>query len=210
MRGIFNYIIIKIKRNEPQVMRDLGRSLIKSHDYKTALSYYMDSLKSLSQTSLNNQNILTYYEIATDFVTIMLKLAGTDLNKNNNLKSHLDVFIEKIISDIKQYDDYQLKQKLSYFKFISSKVIKNIYFTDNKAANSGDIYKSLEDSLKLSKEVFSRLRELKNEQLIKAEKEFLSEICFEIGKYYENIEPQLEFAEKAYIESLNNDNVNEK
>jgi len=98
---------------------------------------------------------------------------------------------------------------LANFKFIFSKVLKKIY-QENKSIDQNDIYKNLEDALKLTKEVLSKLRDLKNENLINTEKEFLSEICLEIGRYYENIEPQLDFAEKAYLESYNNFNSNEK
>lgn len=98
---------------------------------------------------------------------------------------------------------------MANFKFIFSKVLKKIY-QENKSIDQNDIYKNLEDALKLTKEVLSKLRDLKNENLINTEKEFLSEICLEIGRYYENIEPQLDFAEKAYLESYNNFNSNEK
>ena len=58
--------------------------------------------------------------------------------------------------------------------------------------------------------MYVKLRELQNEGMIKEEKENLSEICFELGKFYEFIDNRPEFAEKAYQESLNNLNTNEK
>lgn len=195
------------ERSDPIVMRDLGRALVKTHDYKKAISYYLDSIKDLS-SKINNQNILTYYEIADDFINIMLKLSGQDINKNTTLKTHLENFMDRITEDLKKNDDYLLRKKLAGFKFTYSRVLKNI-FQENKSIQSNEIYKSLEESLKLTKEVISRLRELKNEQGVKEEKDFLSEICYEIGKYYEIIEPQIDFAEKAYLESLNYSNINE-
>ena len=90
-----------------------------------------------------------------------------------------------------------------------SKVIKLDYM-ERKTGNPKDIYRNLEEALKLSKEVRSRLREMNNKQAELEEKAFLSEICFEIGKYYEIIETQLDFAEKAYIESINNWETNQK
>jgi tetratricopeptide (TPR) repeat protein len=195
------------ERNDASVMRDLGRALVKTHDYKKGIAYYLESLKDF-QTKVNNTNILTYYEIAQDFINIMFKLASTDVNKNLNLKLHLETFIERLTEDIKKNDDYQLKKKLSYFKFMLSKALKNI-FMENKSIQSGDIYKCLEETLKLTKEVISKLRELKNESAIKEEKEFLSDICLEIGKYYDNIDPQVDFAERAYLESINNSPSNE-
>lgn len=194
--------------NDPVIMRDLGRALVKTHDYKHALSYYIDSLKDYSQ-NINPNNILTFYEIAHDFVNIMLKLSGTDTNKNSNLKTHLQGYIDKLSEDVKKNEDYQLRKKLSSFKFIMAKVLKNLYI-ETKSVSSSEIYKSLEESLKLCKEVCARLRELKNEILLKDEKEFLSDICYEIGKYYETIEPQPDFCEKAYQEALNNFTNNEK
>ncbi len=113
------------------------------------------------------------------------------------------------MDDLKKYDDYQLKQKLANFKFMFSKVLKKIYL-ENKTVDHIEICKNLEDALKLTKEVLSKLRDLKNESFLNTEKEFLSEICLEIGRYYENIDPQLDFAEKAYLESFNNFNSNEK
>jgi hypothetical protein len=159
--------------------------------------------------NLNSNNIVSYYEIATDFVVIMHKLASNDMNKNNSIKIHLENFIEKISEDMKSHDDHILKQKASMFKFMLAKVLKNIYH-ENKQENSASIYKLLEESLKLSKEVIGRFKELRNEDLLKEEKEVLSQICYEIGNYYEDIEPQPDFAEKAYVESLNNNSSSEK
>jgi tetratricopeptide (TPR) repeat protein len=190
------------------VMRDLGKALVKTHDYKRAIAYYLESLKDFS-AKLNNNNVLTYYEIAEDFVAVMFKLASSDINKSYNLQTHLENFIEKLSGDIKKYDDYQLKKKLAYFKFIFSKALRNIFLEDKNSIESKDIYKSLEESLKITKEVISKLRELKNEAAIKDEKEILSEICFEIGKYYEVIDSQPEYAEKAFMESVNNNPNNE-
>jgi hypothetical protein len=182
--------------------------LIRTHDYKKALSYYLESLGEMG-SNLNNSNIVTYYEIATDFVVIMLKLAANDINKNNSIKIHLENFIEKISEDMKTFEDHIIKQKASIFKFMLAKVLKNIYH-ENKSVDTSAIYKLLEEALKLSKEVINKFRDLRNEQGLKQEKEFLSEICYEIGNYYEVIDPQFEFAEKAYIESLNNNSNYEK
>jgi hypothetical protein len=178
------------------------------HDYKNAINFYIDSLNTFSQ-NINSSNIATYYEIASDFIEILYKLSFTELKKNTNLKSHLETFIERLIEDLKKYDDYILKQKLSNFKYMYSKVLKNSYL-ENKTEDPKDIYKSLEDALKLCKEVISKLRDLKYENLLKKEKEYLSEICLEIGKFYENIQPELEYAEKAYLEAYNNNIGNEK
>jgi hypothetical protein len=161
------------------------------------------------ESNLDSNNIVIYYEIATDFVLILQKLAGDDLPKNNSLKSYLDSFIIKITDDLNRFDDHLLKKKAAYFKFMLAKVLK-IIFLENKSFNPSDVYKQLEDSLKLSKNVLSRFRELRNESAVKEEKFFLSEICFEIGHYYETIEPQIDFAEKAYSEALNNSPENEK
>jgi len=159
--------------------------------------------------NLNSNNIASYYEIATDFVVIMHKLASNDINKNNSIKVHLENFIEKISEDMKTYDDHILKQKASMFKFMLAKVLKNLHH-EKKEVNPASIYKLLEESLKLSKEVIGRFKELRNDDLIKEEKEVLSQICYEIGNYYEDIESQPDFAEKAYVESLNNDGKSEK
>ena len=198
----------KYCRNDPIVIRDLGRALVKMHDYKNAINFYIDSLNTFSQ-NVNANNIAVYYEIASDFIGILYKLSFTELKKNTNIKAHLETFIERLIDDLKKYDDYQLKQKLSNFKYMYSKVLKDT-FLETKSGEAIEIYKNLEDALKLRKEVISKLRDLKNENLVNVEKEFLSDICLEIGRYYENIEPQLEFAEKAYLEAYNNNMQNEK
>lgn len=186
----------------------MGKALVKTHDYTNALNYYIDSLNKFSE-NVNSNNIIVYYEIAADFIGILYQLSFTDLNKSTNIKTHLEGFIDKLTEDLKKYDEYQLKQKLANFKYMFSKVLKKIYL-ENKSIATNDIYKNLEDALKLTKEVIAKLRDFKNETLINTEKEFLSEICLEIGKFYEHIEPQLDFAEKAYLESYNNFNTNEK
>ena len=116
------YIKALKERYDPSVTRDLGRALVRTHDYKRAISYYLDSLKDYStKIDLINplSSTITYYEIAEDFINIMFKLASTDINKNMNIKVHLESFIEKLtLEDLKKYDDYQLKKKLASFKYI--------------------------------------------------------------------------------------------
>jgi tRNA nucleotidyltransferase/poly(A) polymerase len=160
-------------------------------------------------TDLNNNNIVNYYEIVTDQIKIMLKLSENDPDKNFGLQSHLETHIQRLSEDVKKNDDYRLRKMLSNFKVMLSKVLKMDYL-DKKQSNPKDIYKHLEEALKLSKEVKSKLREANNKAGENEEKAFLSEICFEIGKYYEVIETQLDFAEKAYIESINNWDSNQK
>jgi tetratricopeptide (TPR) repeat protein len=195
------------ERKEPMVIRDLGKALVKTHDYKNAIDYYSDALKGF--TDLNNNNIVNYYEIATDQIRIMLKLSENEPEKAHGLQTQLEKHIEKLTEDIKKNDDYRLRKMLSNFKVMLSKVIKMGYL-EKKKGEAKEIYKNLEEALKLSKEVKSRLRETNNKQGETEEKAFMSEICFEIGKYYEVIETQLDFAEKAYIESFNNWDTNQK
>ena len=190
------------------VIKELGRALVKMHDYKSAINFYIDSLNGFSD-QINSNNIIAYYDISFDFISILYKLSFTELKKNTNIKTHLENFIERIIEHLKKYDDYNLKQKLSKFKYILSKVLKDEYL-ESKNEYQNEIFKNLEQSLKLQKEVLSKIRETKNEKNILNEKEFISDICFEIGKYYETIEFQFEIAEKAYFESYNFNMKNEK
>lgn len=196
------------ERNDPSVIRDLGRSLIQTHDFKGAISYYKDSLKEKFQS----QNIQTYYEIATDFSNLMLKLSKHDKKKYETLKEKLEGFIESLSEDVKNYtEDWILKKRLYYFKYILSEVLTFMYFSSKKdKLDPSEISKNIEESLLLSKEVLSKVKELRDEEKIKEEKEFHSNICVSLGQFYETIEQQLDFSEKAYLEALNINNLNEK
>jgi tetratricopeptide (TPR) repeat protein len=52
------------------------------------------------------------------------------------------------------------------------------------------------------------VKEANIDDQIKEAKDFLSQIWFEIGEYYERIETKLDNCEKSYLESVNNDNTN--
>ena len=71
-----------------------------------------------------------------------------------------------------------------------------------------DIYKQLEEATKLQKEVLNKMKEANIDDQIKEAKDFLSQIWYEMGQYYEIIEPKTENCEKSYLESVNNDNTN--
>ena len=71
-----------------------------------------------------------------------------------------------------------------------------------------DIYKQLEEATKLQKEVLNKVKEANIEDQIKQAKDFLSLIWYEMGQYYEIIEPKTDNCEKSYLESVNNDNTN--
>jgi len=126
--GYYEKALIE-KENEPTVLRDLGRALIQTHDYKKAMNYYNDSLEKLSKKSDNsaNNNIYAFFDIATDFSNLMLKLSQVDPKNNDKLKLRLEGFIEKLSQDSKNVDDWQLKKKLASFKCFLAKVIHTIF-----------------------------------------------------------------------------------
>ena len=57
-------------------------------------------------------------------------------------------------------------------------------------------------------EVAAKLKESKIEDQIKKAQDLLSQIWYEMGQYYENIDPKPDNCEKSYLESVNNDNTN--
>ncbi len=111
------------KENDPIVLRDLGRALIQTHDYKRAMNFYIDSLEILGKKDdSKNNNIYAFFDIATDFSNLMLKLSAVDSKNNQKLKARLEGFIDRLSIDSKNMDDWQLKKKLSNFKCFLAKV----------------------------------------------------------------------------------------
>ena len=111
------------KENDPTVLRDLGRALIQTHDYKKANNYYLDSLEKLSKKDdSKGGSIYAFFDIATDFSNLMLKLSAVDPKNNAILKKRLEGFIDKLSQDSKNIDDWQLKKKLANFKCFLAKV----------------------------------------------------------------------------------------
>ena len=115
-------------------MRDLGRSLVKTHDYKNAMKYYDDSLN--NYVEFNSTNIIYYYEIATDFVNILFKLSENQADELEILQKHLENFIERLTNDIKAYDSHKLKRNLAYFKFTLARVFKCLILLDKNIIRS--------------------------------------------------------------------------
>ena len=51
------------------------------------------------------------------------------------LKKQIEDSITKLVSHLKKYDDYRLKDIYAKIKFIHAKVIKEIYIADNNSIN---------------------------------------------------------------------------
>lgn len=201
-------------KSDMEVMRDLGRALVKTHDYKEAIAYYLEATK-LDERAINNQTVLHYWEMHFDFIALMHLLSENNNNsqneKNNKmlaLKKQIEDSITKLVSHLKKYDDYRLKDIYAKIKFIHAKVIKEIYIADNNSINKVEIFKAMEEALKFEKEASTRMKELKNEKMIKESKELLSDIWCNIGEYYAKFDIKVEYCEKAYVESVNNNQSN--
>ena len=200
-------------KSDMEVMRDLGKALVKTHDYKEAIAYYMEATR-IDERAINNQTVLHYWEMCDDFIALMYLLSQNNntveekKNKLTALKKQIEDNITKLLNHFKKYDDYRLKDIYAKIKFVLAKVIKEIYIEDNNAFNKVEIFKCLEDTLKFEKDALNRMKELKNEDMIKKARELLSDIWYNIGDYYEKFDIKLDFCEKAYVESVNNNQSN--
>ena len=158
--------------------------------------------------------MLHYWEMCDDFIALMYLLSQNNntveekKNKLTALKKQIEDNITKLLNHFKKYDDYRLKDIYAKIKFVLAKVIKEIYIEDNNAFNKVEIFKCLEDTLKFEKDALNRMKELKNEDMIKKARELLSDIWYNIGDYYEKFDIKLDFCEKAYVESVNNNQSN--
>ena len=206
---------LKLK-NDLEVMRDLGRALVKTHDYHEAIEYYLEASK-LDEKNVNNQTVVYYWQMMEDYIDLMYLLArnsdGTleeKIGKNITLKEQIEINIKKIQAYLAKYNETHLKSILAKFKFFLSKVLKYLYMESkgNEEFQKKEIFKQLEESTKLQKEVLNKMKEANIEDQIKEAKDFLSQIWYEIGQYYEIIEPKTDNCEKSYLESVNNDNTN--
>ena len=92
---------LKIK-NDLEVMRDLGRALVKTHDYHEAIEYYLEASK-LDEKNVNNQTVVYYWQMIEDYIDLMFLLARNSdgsleekIGKNITLKEQIEVNIKKI------------------------------------------------------------------------------------------------------------------
>ena len=60
---------LKIK-NDMEVMRDLGRALVKTHDYQEASEYYIETSK-IDEKMINNQTVLYFWQMMADYIDLM-------------------------------------------------------------------------------------------------------------------------------------------
>ena len=206
---------LKIK-NDLEVMRDLGRALVKTHDYHEAIEYYLEASK-LDEKNVNNQTVVYYWQMMEDYIDLMFLLAR---NSNGNLeerigkcitlKEQIEINIKKINTYLAKYSEAHLKSILAKFKYFLSRVLKYLYMESkgNEDIQKKEIFKQLEEATKLQKEVLNKVKEANIEDQIKQAKDFLSLIWYEMGQYYEIIEPKTDNCEKSYLESVNNDNTN--
>ena len=206
---------LKIK-NDLEVMRDLGKALVKTHDYHEAIEYYLEASK-IDEKNVNNQTVVYYWQMMEDYIDLMYLLARNSdgsleekIGKNITLKEQIEINIKKINAYLSKYNEIHLKSILAKFRFFLSKVLKYLYMESkgNEEIQKKEIFKQLEEATKLQKEVLNKVKEANIDDQIKEAKDFLSQIWFEIGEYYERIETKLDNCEKSYLESVNNDNTN--
>ena len=201
-------------KNDMEVMRDLGRALVKTHDYKEAIEYYLEASK-MDERMINNQTVVYFWQMMEDYIDLMYLLArNTETNNNEKigkivtLKDQIEANIKKINIYLSKYNEIHLQSILAKFKFILSKVIKFLFLEKNGDFQKKDIFKQLEESTKLQKDVLNKLKDSKIEDQIKRAQDLLSQIWYEMGQYYEIIEPKQNNCEKSYLESVNNDSTN--
>ena len=204
---------LKIK-NDMEVMRDLGRALVKTHDYREAMEYYLEASK-MDERMINNQTVVYFWQMMEDYIDLMYLLArNTETNDDEKtgkivtLKDQIEANIKKINGYLTKYNETHLQSILAKFKFILSKVLKFLFLEKKGDIQKKDIFKQLEESTRLQKDVLNKLKESKIEDQIKKAQDLLSQIWYEMGQYYENIEPKPDNCEKSYLESVNNDNTN--
>ena len=206
---------LKIK-NDLEVMRDLGRALVKTHDYTEASEYYLEASK-IDERNINNQTVVYYWQMMEDNIDLIYLLARNSegsieekIGKCLDLKDQIEQNIKRINTYLVKYSETHLKSILAKFKFILSKIFKYLYMEGKgkEEIQKKEIFKQLEEATKLQKEVLNKVKEANIEDQIKQAKDFLSQIWFEMGQYYEIIEQKADNCEKSYLESVNNDNTN--
>ena len=204
---------LKIK-NDMEVMRDLGNALVKTHDYKEAIEYYLEASK-MDERMINNQTVVYFWQMMQDYIDLMYLLARNTESSNDEkigkiitLRDQIETNIKKITGYLSKYNESHLQSILAKFKFILSKVLKFLFLEKKGDIQKKDIFKQLEESTRLQKDVLNKLKESKIEDQIKKAQDLISQIWYEMGQYYEIIEPKPDNCEKSYLESVNNDNTN--
>ena len=182
------------------IIKDLGCSIVKMHDYDSAKEYYEDSLNRMKDT-VDKNNLYSFYDIVDDYVSLLVKLAKVDASNYANVKNVLNEYIRRM-SKSELDSDVKLKRKLSRLLFMLATVNKEIKKSSN-TVDDADIVDNFTKAIDLSKEVLFGYKDAMNETLIKTEKQFLSLLFYEVGQYYEINEGKLEYAEKSYLEAVN-------
>ena len=148
-----------------------------------------------------------------DLMYLLARNADQSLNSDKNskfitLRQKIEENIKKLIGYLSKYNETHLQSILAKFRFILSKVLKYLYLEKQGDINKKEIFKQIEEATKLQKDVLLKLKESNVEEQIKEAKELLSQIWYEMGNFYEIIEPKTDNCEKSYAESVNNDNTN--
>lgn len=198
---------LKINPLDVLLIRDLGRSLVLTHDYSSAKNYYEETLNGVVD-KLNDMNVFNYYEIVEDYIKMLIKLGDNEPQKLIEIVSIIDSFTSLLKKLIQKFTDiFLLKMKLSNLLFLQGRIIKTIKYSLSKeelqSINLPTLNNAVvcfEESIKLVKDVNIKLRN--NEIEVNKNKDFLAEIAYEHAKYIQIIEGDLSKADKIYLESL--------
>lgn len=196
---------LKITPEDLSVIRDLGNALILTHDYGHAESFFEDSISSF-KSKLTDKNIESFYDLVENYSVMLKKLGSNDLKKYSSLIKFLEDTIQILKKHIQTYSDLQfLKRKFSRLLFILA-TTSRLLRSKEPTATVSNIAANLEEANKVNKELISKMKDKKQELIANEIKNFMSEVSYEQGKYFETIESNFENAEKFYLDALSHSN----
>lgn len=193
---------LKLKPDDTEILRDLGRALIATHDYSNAEDYFKEKVEKF-KGKVNENNASPFFDLIEDFSILQKKLGLINMNKYPELIEFLSSIIQFLRDTMKKFPDLPyLKLKLASLLYILSNSCRLVKLNEIKFSHIAldSIVENLEEANKMNKEYISKIK--KNEKQIEKTKSFMSKISIELGVYYKSIESNIELAEKSFIEAL--------
>lgn len=165
------------------LVRDIGRALVMTHDYKKAIQYYEGALDTnasqhaLREDLANLRIKLGQYTEAKAVIDQGINLLESEEKSIKNIKYHVGLLLAST---------KLMRAESGAGKYGKVELLK------------GEYGKTIEKQLSL----INKLKELGSSDALEREKEYVATLYFELADYYEHAENNRDSAKEAYVDAL--------
>lgn len=181
-------------RQDPALVRKIGKAKIQTHDYEEAIQYYRDALRRHPHQQ----------ELRQDIARLYVRLQRWE----DAIKEHEEA-LEAVVDDSFKSTKYKCDTFVQLAKVHREYADSRASLTGMTGGAVPRCSECLRQARDLLNQLLSQVR-VEDEDVLRTLRQESAELNFMLGEYYETRERNLEYATGYYGETLRNDDTHEK